>query len=354
MRTRAAAISLAALASLAASAAGAAPYPASGLVTGVSWDTATYRDGGLGGDLWPVTAGANGRLYTAWGDGTVTCPVRVSYGVASVAGGPSAALRRVGCGTPGDRAGKLISLLDVAGTLFAVAYLQGRPDTRAVAVWSSPDRGRTWRQPGPTFPGAAGTLQPNSFVQFGPGYAGARDGYVYLTATKAGIAPRAFYLMRVPRAGLGKAPYEYFAGTAAAPAWGESPGAARPVFADPKGVNSQDVVHDAGLGRYLVTAGHGADGSDGGGLGVFEGPEPWGPWRTVESEGRWLGIRGGSFLGLHFASRWMADGGRTLWGVFSCVGGACGRYDDRYNLMRARLTVRGAAASVRSDRKDAP
>ena len=52
MRTRAA-ITLAALASLAASAAGAAPYPASGLVTGVSWDTATYRSAGAGGDAGP-------------------------------------------------------------------------------------------------------------------------------------------------------------------------------------------------------------------------------------------------------------------------------------------------------------
>ena len=148
MRARAAVI-LAALASLAATAAVAAPYPASGLITGISWDTATYQYAGVGGDIWPVTAGADGQVYTAWGDGTVACPAYVSYGVASVAGGPSAALRRVGCGTPGDKAGKLISLLDVAGTLFAVAYLQGRPDTHAVALWSSPDHGRTWRQPGP-------------------------------------------------------------------------------------------------------------------------------------------------------------------------------------------------------------
>src|SRR3954465_9791762 len=151
----------AALASLAAGAAGAAPYPASGLVTGVSWDTATYRFAGAGGDLWPVTAGADGPVSAAGGDGTVACSVKVSYGVASVAGGPSAALRRVGCGTPGDKAGKLISLLDVGGTLFAVPSLQGRPDTHAVAVWSSPDHGRTWRKPAWSFP--AGALQPGAF-----------------------------------------------------------------------------------------------------------------------------------------------------------------------------------------------
>ena len=227
MRARAVII-LAALASLAASAAVAAPYPASDLITGVSWDTATYQYAGVGGDIWPVTAGADGRIYTAWGDGTVTCPAYVSYGTAAIAGGPSADLVSTGCGPLSWGHGKLISLLDVAGTLFAVAYLQGRPDTHAVALWSSPDHGRTWRQPGPTFPGTAGTLQPASFVQFGPGYAGARDGYVYLTDTKAGTAPRAFYLMRVPTAGLGEAPYEYFAGTAAAPAWDAAPAAASP------------------------------------------------------------------------------------------------------------------------------
>jgi len=149
--------------------------------------------------------------------------------------------------------------------------------------------------------------------------------------------------MRAPKARLqDRSAYEYFAGTAAAPAWDAAPAAARPVFADPGSVNGQDVVYDAGLDRYLVTVGHGADGSDGGGLGMFEGPKPWGPWRTVAYEERWLGIPGGSFLGLHFPSPWMAAGGGTLWGVFSCYSrtGACGRYPDRYNLMRATLTVR--------------
>ena len=197
----------------------AAPYPASDLITGVSWDTATYQYAGVGGDIWPVTAGADGRSTPP--GATARWPAPPTSPTASP---PSPAARAPTSSAPAAdrsaRAGKLISLLDVAGTLFAVAYLQGRPDTRAVAVWSSPDHGRTWRKPGPTFPGTAGTLQPASFVQFGPGYAGARDGYVYLTATKAGAAPRAFYLMRVPRAGLGEAPYEYFAGTAAAPAWG--------------------------------------------------------------------------------------------------------------------------------------
>src|SRR5690242_12466846 len=91
-------VALAPLAALTASPARAdavPPYPWSDL--GITWETGTYRSGGLGGDLWPVTAGADGRVYTAWGDGKAACPAYVSYGTAALAGGPSATLRRVGC-----------------------------------------------------------------------------------------------------------------------------------------------------------------------------------------------------------------------------------------------------------------
>ena len=78
-------------------------------------------------------------------------------------------------------------------------------------------------------------------------------------------------------------------------------------------------------------------------MGLFEGPAPWGPWATVDYRDGWLGIRsaGSSYLGVGFPSAWTGDGGRTLWAVFSCWSraGACGAYNDGYNLMRARLTL---------------
>ena len=56
-----------------------------------------------------------------------------------------------------------------------------------------------------------------------------------------------------------------------------------------------------------------------------------------------LGARGGYFLGLHFPIKWQADGGRTLWAVYSCHDytspGGCGQYHDRFNLMKATFTV---------------
>ena len=101
-------------------------------------------------------------------------------------------------------------------------------------------------------------------------------------------------------------------------------------------MDGPEVAWDAGLGRFLLTAGHGG----GGRIGVFEGPTMWGPWATVDYEDRWLGMTGGEFLGLRFPPVWMRDGGRTLWAVFSCYGpGVCGPFHDRFNLIRATLAV---------------
>ena len=144
--------------------------------------------------------------------------------------------------------------------------------------------------------------------------------------------------MRAPATALqDRGAYAYFAGTDAAglPVWDANQASAVPVFADPAGAEGPALVWDAGLGRFLLTAGHG-----GGTFGLFEGPTPWGPWSTVDYESRWLGMRGGDYLGVRFPSAWMADGGATLWVVFSCYGRpACGVYHDRYNLMRATLAL---------------
>jgi hypothetical protein len=110
------------------------------------------------------------------------------------------------------------------------------------------------------------------------------------------------------------------------------------VFSDKGGVNNPYIVYDRPLGRYLLFVGHGANA---GHLGVFEGDEPWGPWRTVEYDSAWLGIPGGDFLGVTVPSAWLSADGKALWAVFSCYdsGGKCGRYQDRYNLISGTLRV---------------
>src|SRR3954453_18565963 len=138
----------AAVASLAATvlAAGAAladaPYPRSGLVAGLAWDRGSYRSAGDGGHLVPGPPPAAGRLYTAWGDGAVRCGAKVSYGVATLQGGPNANLQGAGCGPLGQGEGQMSPLLAVGDTLYAVVNLQDRPwPGPSFQVWRSADRG---------------------------------------------------------------------------------------------------------------------------------------------------------------------------------------------------------------------
>jgi hypothetical protein len=321
-----------------------APYPSSSLIAGITWHANTYASGGPGGDIWASTSGADGSVYAAWGDGTIGCRRKVSYGVAALPAVPRADPHTVGCGPPGVGHGKIISLLDVHGTLDAVVLdREASWPYSPVEIWGSGDHGRTWRRPGWSFTG--GDLRPQTFVTFGPGYGGSRDGFVYLTALRATKPLTRVYLARAPEGELGhQAAYQYLAGTDAngVPRWTDRPDGASAIFTDPNGVDGPQIAYDPGVGRYLLTIAHGHDGADGDRIGIFEAREPWGPWGTVQYEDGWLGIRGGTYLGLSFPSRWLADNGRTLWAVFSCYGArSCGRYHDKLNIMQATLTLRG-------------
>jgi hypothetical protein len=314
--------------------AGVPPYPASTTITGIQWDESSYESAGGGADIWATASASDGSVYAAWGDGAVGCRAKVSYGTAVLPGSPGVSLKPAGCGPAGVGKGKIGALVAVGTTLYGIVNLQdGRWPSSSFAVWRSSDKGRTWQKPSWRFAGS--DLRPQGFVHYGPGYNGAKDGYVYMTAIRSGGAPKAVYLMRAPKGSLtAKETYQYFGGSS----WSPSPAAARPVFEDRAGANGPSILYDAALGRYLLTLAHG---NGGGRLGVFEATSPTGPWRTVAYEDRWLGMTGGDYLGVRFPSRWVSDGGKTLWGVFSCWGGGCGRYHDRLNLMRATLRTQG-------------
>ena len=78
-------------------------------------------------------------------------------------------------------------------------------------------------------------------------------------------------------------------------------------------------------------------------IGIFEAPNPWGPWRTVSYVDNFLGTTGGIFYFLNFPIKWQADNGATLWATYSCYSRSssapCGPYHDRFNLLKATLGV---------------
>jgi len=69
-----------------------APYPPSKLFTSIEWHWDTLKTAAPGSDLWPITWGADGNLYSAWGDGGgfggTDKQGRVSAGFARIEAGP--------------------------------------------------------------------------------------------------------------------------------------------------------------------------------------------------------------------------------------------------------------------------
>jgi hypothetical protein len=70
-----------------------------------------------------------------------------------------------------------------------------------------------------------------------------------------------------------------------------------------------DVVYDAGIGRYLMALGY----DHAGGWGLFDAPEPWGPWTTVLH--RQWDVAGTH--GYRLPAKWISKDGLTMTLVFS-------------------------------------
>ena len=295
-----------ALALAAGPALAAAPYPQSTLITGITWDVGSSRWTASGADIWPITWAATDELVTAWGDGVVMCPEKVSYGVAAITSDvvPSTALERRHCGPGPMNKGKMMAILAVGSQQYARVNLQSTGT--GYWVWKSGDGGVTWGKP----------LQPlsfqiASFVQFGKGNIGAPGGYVYALEERA----TAINLVRVPAGSVQvDSAYEYFSGTATAPAWSPNRSAARAIFTNDAGIQRPSITYVPGLGHYLLAVAHSLvvnPSSDK--MGLFEAENMYGPWKTVYYDDNFLGMPGGHFLGMNFPIKWQAGDGKTLW-----------------------------------------
>jgi hypothetical protein len=344
-----------------------APYPPSKLIKGIKWEWETYTNAAPGSDLWPVTWGADDNLYVAWGDGGgfggTDSDGRVAMGIGRIEGGPEnwRGFNVNGGKNPEHPAtfakrGKTSALLSVQGILYAMVNLQDGtwPDVNHALVWSK-DKGKTWNQVDWVFP--KGRFVPAKFVNFGIDYSGVPEslaGYVYvcgwLPHETAGIAKK-IHTMRVP---IGKIRNEFeyvmlfgrydqldLVGKAS-PITEDTEGR----FVDTNGVAIAGIVYNPGLKRFLLTCYHTGPGQ----LGVFEGPNPWGPWRTIAYYEDWGGMgREGEGLSCEFPQKWMSADGTTLWCIFAVYGDGAKKgikAHDRFNLVRVKLEMAGQAEQI--------
>jgi len=334
-----------------------APYPVSAAISGIDFDFSTTIELAPGSDNWAITWGGDGHQYTTWGDGGgfggTNTKGRVSLGVGRVEGDRDAYLGFNVWGgfepeNPATFVGKSTGMLAIDLTLYLwrAGNGSGASAFSFQELYRSDDLGATWNltpvdyRPD-DFPDSDGPFT-FTFLQFGAGYSGARDTFVYAygAENKDGNwnvqTPGEIALMRAPVASLeNPADWEFFAGLDGGdqPQWTQTPGARAPVFEDPvNGVMRTSVSYNAGLERYLlITQQVNRFESDNGHIGIYDAPEPWGPWTTVLFANPWeIGLQdGGKTVYWNFSNKWLSADGRQCvlvytgsgsdeWGTVSC------------------------------------
>src|SRR5215813_2673465 len=124
-------------------------------------------------------------------------------------------------------------------------------------------------------------------------------------------------------------------GPEGAPMWTDDIAGRKAVFRHPGGCGRSTISYDAGLKRYLwCQTLPGPDARFKGGFGIYDAPEPWGPWTTVHFTEDWDVGPGESST---FPTKWMSADGRTLHLVFSG--------EDSFSVRRALLAVAPAGSN---------
>jgi hypothetical protein len=184
------------------------------------------------------------------------------------------------------------------------------------------DHARTWTWCDWTFE-AFGYL---TFINFGQDYAGAPDphrDHVYLVSHDGPGAYEPadrFILIRVPRREItNRSACEFFErpGPDGSPVWTTDIRRRGPIFTNPGRCLRSGISYNAPLRRYLwwqQIPGSGPDTRFSGGFGVYDAPEPWGPWTTVYYTPSWDVGPGDTAC---FPTKWISDDGRTCHLVFS-------------------------------------
>jgi CubicO group peptidase (beta-lactamase class C family) len=313
------------------------PYPPSPVIKEVRWAPPQHiRRAAKGSDNWPMTWADDGHLYTAYGDGNgfePQIPDRLSLGFARVEGGPadfrgvnirSPTIQQTGSGAAGRKAS---GLLMVDGVL----YLWTR-NAGPARLARSADHGRTWTWADWGF---ATALAFPTFLNFGRDYAGARDDFVYVYSHDGDSAYRPsdrMILARVPRGRImEREAYEFFAGfdTGHGPTWTRDLERRGAVFVHEGKCYRSGISYNAPLGRYLwCQILPGDDPRKRGGFGLYDAPEPWGPWTSAYFTGDW-DVGPGETSSV--PTKWIVPDGTTIHLVFSG--------DDCFSVRRATLVL---------------
>jgi CubicO group peptidase (beta-lactamase class C family) len=314
-----------------------APYPPSLVIKEIEWaEEKTIGRYTRGSDNWPITWGDDDALYAAYGDGfgfEPRLPERLSLGFARVKGSPTRIAGQNTRSSSGEQKGdgpqgrKASGLLMIDGTLFMWVRNAGNSQL----AWST-DHAKTWTWSDWKFTESFGCP---TFLNFGRDYAGARDNFVYVYSPDVNTAYQPadhLVLARAPKERIRERDaYEFFVRVEpnGNVIWSREIADRGPVFSNPGAVCRSHITYNPALKRYLlVMIGHAIDSRFAGGFGVYDAPEPWGPWTTAFYTDAWDVGPGES---ASFPSKWLSADGRSAWLVFSG--------NDSFSLRRATFVL---------------
>jgi len=292
-----------------------APLPPSPVIAEIQWaPKASILHLAKGSDNWPLTWADDDAQYTSYGDGYGFEPhveKKLGMGFARITGGPGN-FRATNLRSDAERTGGGAKSAKASGILMVngVLYLWVRNVGNAQLL-SSEDHGKTW-QWGFKIETAFGSP---AFLNFGRNYAGAPDGFVYTYSQNGPSAyesDNGITLARVSKDRIrDRNAWQFYEGldVAGRPIWTSDITRRSDIFSYPANCGRIDVVYDAGLRRYLMALAYNHEG----GWGLFDAPEPWGPWTTVLH--RQWDVE--ATHGYRLPSKWISTDGLSLILVFS-------------------------------------
>ena len=317
------------------------PYPRSPVIQGVIWaPKSEIIRRAPGGDNWPSTWADDDALYTAYGDGNgfePFVPQKLSIGLSKVTGFPpdfrgenlrSPTMEATGADVSAHKAS---GMLMVDGVLYILVRNVGNS-----RLASSHDHGVTWTWADWKFTTSFGCP---TILNYGRNYAGARDSFVYIYSADRDSAYESADRMVMARVAkdqiLRRDAYEFFAGIDAGgqPRWTKDIARREAVFTSEGRCYRSGITYNAALKRYLwcqilPASKHPNGPRFQGGFGIYDAPEPWGPWTTVFYAPEW-DVGPGESNSL--PTKWMSADGRTVHLLFSG--------EDSFSVRQAKLTL---------------
>lgn len=319
------------------------PYPRSEIIKRLMWEPAEniirmgkgYQPPDLskspdGSDNWPVTWADDDNLYTGYGDGYGFDPIlpeKLGLGFASISGEPPKVegvnirsnAENKGMGRSGKKAS---GILMVNAILYMWLFHADEKGGQAQLIWSQ-DHAKTWSFSDWKFE----EFGLCAFINYGKNYSGSRDEYVYTVTHDGSMADAPsdrMILIRVHKNHItDRNAYEFFVYmNGDQPVWSSDINKRGAVFKNSDACLRSGISYSAALRRYLWwqhipnEPGHKDRGDTRfvGGFGIYEAPEPWGPWRTVYFTEKW---DVGPGERAEFPTKWMSKDGKSLYLIFS-------------------------------------